>query len=499
MGDSRVYLAVAMAIFSLAVLGCRDGGSASIDTSVSSDIQANDIAKDGQITDSHGSPDVPTAADQGLIDTHCPPQCKGKECGDDGCGGSCGTCSDNQFCSEGQCKPKPDSKCLSDVSCVDDSDCLRGERCNKAVKPPSCQKLYCGGFGTACSEDVLCLSQICKSNQCAPDCMNSECGPDPVYGESCGTCGGGRVCVSGKCVCAPKDHLSCCGNNICWVDSCGRQGAITKKCPLACLNAKCVDCDELGMANCSGTCRKLGTSANCSGCGDKCTGGKTCQDGQCKCPAGQVDCSGKCMTLGTNTNCSGCGDKCTGGKTCQDGQCKCPENQVNCSDTCPSEVITGDTCAKVGACLLACDETSYQDKCKAGSQTTAVDDFSALIDCADKANCDTVFNGERFTQCVLDNCDTEYQKCFVSYGKCKDIRNCRKDCIAGDATCPVTCIAQGSLSAQADYFKYVDCLFSVDCVKVSGQVMSNGWPITDCENNARMTCGNLWTACMNIH
>jgi len=167
--------------------------------------------------------------------------------------------------------------------------------------------------------------------------------------------------------------------------------------------------------------------------------------------------------------------------------------------SCPSEAITGDTCAKVGACLLACDEATYQAQCKAGSQTGAVDDFSALIDCAAKAGCDTVFNGERFTKCVLDNCDTEYKKCFVSDGKCQDIRNCRKDCVAGDPTCPVKCIADGSADAQADYFKYVECLFSVDCVKVLGQIMPNGWPTTDCENNARMTCGNFWQSCMNIH
>ena len=33
----------------------------------------------------------------------CTPNCEGKVCGDDGCGGSCGTCSDNQMCKEGQC------------------------------------------------------------------------------------------------------------------------------------------------------------------------------------------------------------------------------------------------------------------------------------------------------------------------------------------------------------------------------------------------------------
>lgn len=32
----------------------------------------------------------------------CVPSCQGKLCGDDGCGGSCGGCSDGQFCQFGR-------------------------------------------------------------------------------------------------------------------------------------------------------------------------------------------------------------------------------------------------------------------------------------------------------------------------------------------------------------------------------------------------------------
>ncbi|MEM3074778.1 MAG: LamG domain-containing protein [Candidatus Pacearchaeota archaeon] len=35
--------------------------------------------------------------------TQCTPQCSGLECGDNGCGGSCGTCSSGNVCSEGEC------------------------------------------------------------------------------------------------------------------------------------------------------------------------------------------------------------------------------------------------------------------------------------------------------------------------------------------------------------------------------------------------------------
>jgi len=36
-------------------------------------------------------------------DANCTPSCSGKECGDDGCGGSCGTCSSGQCDGNGQC------------------------------------------------------------------------------------------------------------------------------------------------------------------------------------------------------------------------------------------------------------------------------------------------------------------------------------------------------------------------------------------------------------
>jgi hypothetical protein len=41
-----------------------------------------------------------------LVVTCCQPQCDGRLCGDDGCGGTCGTC-DEGFCADGQCRVPP--------------------------------------------------------------------------------------------------------------------------------------------------------------------------------------------------------------------------------------------------------------------------------------------------------------------------------------------------------------------------------------------------------
>jgi len=86
------------------------------------------------------------------------PDCTGKECGDDGCGGSCGECGEGQFCNpQFQCQP----------------------------------------IGADCPTDK--------------DCTNLECGPDPVCGESCGTCIAPEVCggdgESGICGIPLGNHL----------------------------------------------------------------------------------------------------------------------------------------------------------------------------------------------------------------------------------------------------------------------------------------------------
>lgn len=89
----------------------------------------------------------------------CVPQCEGKYCGDDGCGGSCGSC------------PAP----------------------------------------SACSAEARCVA-----SPCVPSCNGRKCGDDGCGG-SCGTCGAGSLCFDGSCLKVPAcnyDLPSCksCGN-----------------------------------------------------------------------------------------------------------------------------------------------------------------------------------------------------------------------------------------------------------------------------------------------
>jgi hypothetical protein len=87
----------------------------------------------------------------------CIASCEGRECGNDGCGGSCGTCSTSNVCGS-----QGDRRCFA----------------------------------------------ICRRGRCAPffpgGCEHMQCGPDG-FGGSCGTCGYGRTCVQGRCL-APGQH-----------------------------------------------------------------------------------------------------------------------------------------------------------------------------------------------------------------------------------------------------------------------------------------------------
>ncbi len=278
-------------------------------------------------------------------DTDC------SDCGD--------ACIGVKTCELGKCMAPVDPECLPTVPCVSNDDCPIGARCNQAIQPPACQKLYCGSFGSACSDEWFCLSQKCQDEECVSDCSGLECGPDPIYGESCGTCQEGAACVSNQCVCRPEDHLECVAGNVTWIDSCGNVGAVKEGCPLACLAGECVGCEAVGKVNCSGICTHLGTNTDCSECGDACPQGGSCEAGQCKCPGTQVDCSGVCTTLGTNNDCSDCDDACSQGRSCEAGQCQCPENQVDCSGWC-TPLGTNTDCSDCG------DACSQGRSCEAG-------------------------------------------------------------------------------------------------------------------------------------
>jgi hypothetical protein len=138
--------------------------------------------------------------------SECSPNCEGLECGDDSCGGTCGTCPEAApICEEGKCQLTP--------AC--EPDCAEKE----------CGNDGCGGTCGACEEGTSCMEGgQCSESECEPDCGEKSCGDDGCGG-SCGECGEGFVCqanppIGTDCVCAPQCEGKECGDDGCG-GSCG--------------------------------------------------------------------------------------------------------------------------------------------------------------------------------------------------------------------------------------------------------------------------------------
>ena len=269
--------------------------------------------------------------------------CMGKECGDDGCGGSCGTCTEGYSCQGGTCvgggtgacgaDPTETCQdycgeqgaggCYCDEACVDYGDCCPDyESCCSGTCTPDCVSKDCGDDGCGgscgtCTEGYSCQGGTCVKNQvCVPDCAGKDCGDDGCGG-SCGTCTEGYSCQGGTCVknqvCVPDCTGKDCGDDGC-EGVCG-----------VCVPPK--KCNETGTCFDPGSC-----TPDCAGreCGDdKC--GATCGS----CTAGQeCNAQGICIDVTvTETDVIGPPPTDTGAGT-DTGGSQCPPGYVLFYGTC---------------------------------------------------------------------------------------------------------------------------------------------------------------------
>ncbi|MEK7606631.1 MAG: peptidoglycan DD-metalloendopeptidase family protein [Patescibacteria group bacterium] len=142
--------------------------------------------------------------------------CTGKQCGDDGCGGSCGECVSGKICTaQGTCA-NASPQCPSIMDCGS-RDCgpdpVCGESCGECVNPPlplcaDSVTLRTFSVPASCAQgvcqysisDMVCASG-CQNGQCqncTPSCVGKQCGTDGCGG-SCGTCDDGFVCTTDDC------------------------------------------------------------------------------------------------------------------------------------------------------------------------------------------------------------------------------------------------------------------------------------------------------------
>ena len=116
--------------------------------------------KVGYIRNNTATACVPgTSCIDGQCQAGCTADCTGKQCGSDGCGGTCGECGGGQLCASGQCV----------VDCV--PDCAGKE----------CGDNGCGGICGACDQGLSCLQGQCQAG-CIPNCTGKSCGDDGCGG-----------------------------------------------------------------------------------------------------------------------------------------------------------------------------------------------------------------------------------------------------------------------------------------------------------------------------
>ena len=287
----------------------------------------------------------------------CAPVCEGMECGDDGCGGQCGSCIEDDLCVAGLCQPPCDPTCGM-AECGDDGcggscgDCDGQTYCQEGLCVPSCDPQCdgreCGddGCNGSCGDcpgaAPLCVAGVCQAN-CDDACAGKECGNDGCGG-SCGECAVGEVCLAnGTCLCQPSCEGQQCGDDGCG-GNCGACNGTQESCQEgqcvckpACGDKECGDdgCGEqCGECPPSHDCLESGSCICVPDCTDKECGGDGCAGlcGECDCGE-NCSLAGLCLftaCVGKECGSDGCGESCGAcaeGQYCVAGACP-PEGQV---------------------------------------------------------------------------------------------------------------------------------------------------------------------------
>ena len=154
--------------------------------------------------------------------------CVGKNCGDDGCGGSCGSCEGGAACVAGICTTDECGGITYDGCCQGETAvwCDGGELLETDCSDePSCGWIagtgyYCGSNG---GTDPDGLPKECPATgdpppECTPSCVGKVCGDDGCGG-TCGSCTEGQSCEGGACVqssdgCGGITYDGCCDGEV---------------------------------------------------------------------------------------------------------------------------------------------------------------------------------------------------------------------------------------------------------------------------------------------
>jgi hypothetical protein len=220
----------------------------------------------------------------------CQSTCANRQCGDDGCGGSCGSCPLDQRCENNQCVEiqlcipactflpgglTPDC-CLN--QCVnlqfDDNHC---GTCNNACDVGfSCERGVCTGTGKGLGQICNPATDVCRSPyQCDQPTTRHTCS-DTVAGISTWCC----APPGGSCT-----ECDCCGDYYCQLDNHNQGVCVPNPEGHGGGFGPCRtdhDCDPHTPTCCNAVCVDTLSNVNaCGGCANRCPAGQTCGAGVC--------------------------------------------------------------------------------------------------------------------------------------------------------------------------------------------------------------------------
>jgi hypothetical protein len=195
----------------------------------------------------------------------CAPNCAGKQCGDDGCGGSCGPCFRGS-CQGGACV------CASGEE-VCNGACMTACGQGQLRDPDTCQ--CCTARGRPCGLGSQCCSGLCQSQGGFTQCVGRNGLEDCTWGEQCRT----GVCDGGKCTC---DGDIC--NGTCRIPCAAPRATRDWETCGCCVNNGHTCIDGTCTCCCSGTCSGPVGQKPCEGLasGANCSFDAQCASGKCE-------------------------------------------------------------------------------------------------------------------------------------------------------------------------------------------------------------------------
>ena len=99
----------------------------------------------------------------------CTPECVGKNCGGDGCGGTCGLCPEDQTCQNGTCSGVCTPSCLNKE--CGNNGC--GGSCGNCPEGFACENHLCqGGNAKGCANVAMCALGCNFDESCLNTCWN---------------------------------------------------------------------------------------------------------------------------------------------------------------------------------------------------------------------------------------------------------------------------------------------------------------------------------------